>query len=144
MHVELRLHKEEGRVTGGSAKVIRGTGPKIYKETAFWQDVRRSLMKQGYDVIKKLMWKDGHMVDDTQYYVRSRKYTPDSFMLSQTDYAIRAVYDEYNKEGEVTLAVDGSLSGEGFTRYQEKSTRRSPGKTHKSKTYIPAGLGGMR
>lgn len=110
MRVELKLHKLAGGYTdGGSAKVFRDGGPKTYKESTFWFKVKQTLQEMGYDVIAKRMWKDGHLVDDSQIYVRSRKYTPDSFMIYQTDYAIRSVYEGYNKNGEVDLGVDGAM-----------------------------------
>jgi hypothetical protein len=144
MEIKLQLIKEGGRVTGGSAKVLRDGGPKIYSESAFWHAVKRELQKQGYDVIKKLMWKDEHLVDDTQYYVRSRKYTPDSFMLSQNDYAIRFVYDRYNSDGEVTLMADGSLSEEGFDEYQKKHTYKVGKAKSRSGRKSTTSLGGVR
>jgi hypothetical protein len=57
----------------------------------------------GKDVITKRMWKDGHLVADTQHYVRDRKQR---FALWQTDYAIREVYEDYNREGLVEVAVE--------------------------------------
>ena len=35
--------------------------------------IKNELNKQGYDLIKKRMWKDGHLVDDMQQYLRTRK-----------------------------------------------------------------------
>ncbi len=43
-------------------------------ESAFWHWVKVQLRARGYDVIKKAMTKDGHMVDEHVYYVRTRKY----------------------------------------------------------------------
>ena len=89
-----------------TAIVRRSDSRKIYSESAFWHAVKRELQKQGYDVIKKLMWKDGHLVDDNQYYVRTRKVNkPESFMVYQTDFAIRFAYEDYNTLGMTRLSV---------------------------------------
>ncbi len=42
-------------------------------ESTFLYHVKKELEKQGYDCIKKRMWKDGHMVDDNQQYIRDRR-----------------------------------------------------------------------
>jgi hypothetical protein len=76
---------------------------KIYKETEFWHKVKRELQSQGYDVIKKLMWKDGHLVDSNEYYIRERKW---KFYIRQIDYAIRPVYEFFNNEQETTLLLE--------------------------------------
>ena len=58
----------------------------------------------GHDVIKKLMWKDGHLVDDYQYYIRSRNpFEKGSFFIYQSDYAIRQIFEPWNEQGKVKL-----------------------------------------
>ena len=47
--------------------------PNFYAESHFLYHVKLQLIEQGYDLIKKRMWKDGHLVDDRQQYIRSRK-----------------------------------------------------------------------
>jgi len=42
-------------------------------ESTFLYHVKQELIKQGFDVIKKRMWKDGHMMDDMQQYLRTGK-----------------------------------------------------------------------
>jgi hypothetical protein len=42
-------------------------------ESDLFYRLKKVLQSIGEDVIKKLMWKDGHMVHESQYYVRSRK-----------------------------------------------------------------------
>lgn len=55
-------------------EVIRENGdPKIYSESLFLYKVKEKMQAAGYDVIKKLMHKDGHLVADTQHYIRDRK-----------------------------------------------------------------------
>lgn len=80
--------------------------PKYYKETTFWHALKKELLNQGYDVIKKLMWKDGHLVDSDLYYIRTRKIRgKDSFYIYQNDGAIRLVFEDFNNHGTQTLEV---------------------------------------
>ena len=146
MRIDFKPRVLEGRLVGGSIAIYRDDEPKIYSESAFWHAVKRELQKQGYDVIKKLMWKDGHLKDDNEYYVRSRKYLPDSFMISQTDYAIRSVYDDYNKEGKMSmLAIDASMEDEAADAYLAKKSKYSVSRKAKSKrASTTAGVGRIR
>lgn len=50
-------------------------GQKFYSESLLWYKIKQALQAQGLDVIKKLMYKDGHLVSDTEYYIRDRKQT---------------------------------------------------------------------
>ena len=91
-------------------KVIREPGdPKIYSESTLLYKVKRELIKQGYDVIKKRMWKDGHLFgSDTTQYIRSRRTTNKPFlMIYDESYQLRLSYEDYNK-GELILTVDRS------------------------------------
>lgn len=38
-----------------------------------WHAIKKHLNENGGDWVKKRMWKDGHMVDDVQMYIRMRK-----------------------------------------------------------------------
>jgi len=42
-------------------------------ESTFLYHIKKQLQSAGYDCIKKRMWKDGHLVDDNQQYIRDRK-----------------------------------------------------------------------
>jgi len=72
------------------------TDKKIYSESLFWYKVKQELQKQGHDVIKKLMWKDGHLVSDKVYYIRERK---GKFAIWDSAYAVRFTYEPYNRDG---------------------------------------------
>ena len=146
MRVDFKPRMSGNRLVGGSISVHRDGGPKIYSESAFWHAVKQELQRQGYDVIKKLMWKDGHLKDDNEYYVRSRKYLPDSFMIFQDDYAIRVAYDDYNKSGVMTaMSIDAAMTDEAADAYLARSTKRTPRSRSKSQRRVsPASLGGMR
>ena len=87
--------------------------PKIYTDSALMYRIKLTLQAQGHDVIKKLMWKDGCLVSDTQHYVRSRKCRAGatSFCIWDGAYALRFAYQAYNK-GMVHLDVLRNLWGE--------------------------------
>jgi len=79
-------------------------------ESTFLYHVQQELKKQGYDVIKKRMWKDGHMVDDTQQYVRTRRWGSDplgntEFAIYNTCYAVYDAGEEFDIYGEVNLGL---------------------------------------
>tara|TARA_R100000963_G_scaffold33722_1_gene26261 strand:+ start:297 stop:743 length:447 start_codon:yes stop_codon:yes gene_type:complete len=78
---------------GFAVVVERGTSPKIYSESALMHKVKLELRSQGYDVIKKLMWKDGHMVDESQHYIRERNY---AWAIYDPEWVIRRTYEDYN------------------------------------------------
>ena len=67
-------------------------------ESAWWYALKNLLNSHGYDLIKKVMSKDGHMVggDTYPYYLRDRK---GAYCFMDCDYALRAV----NKPESVTL-----------------------------------------
>ncbi len=79
------------------------TDRKIYDESLFFYLVAKELKKQGHDVVKKLMYKDGHMVDDKQYYIRQRKW---KWAAYDTMFALRFVYEGYNKENSISLQYE--------------------------------------
>ena len=69
--------------------------------------IKNELNKQGYDLIKKRMWKDGHLVDDMQQYLRTRvkgKGKADIYIYSGF-WATRGANEDFNN-GEVILNVD--------------------------------------
>lgn len=79
-------------------------------ESAFLYALKKELNKLGYNFIKKRMWKDGHLVDDIQQYLRERKAvsTPQGkrmLCIFNTFWAIRGVNEDFNK-GRVILGVD--------------------------------------
>jgi len=82
-------------LTENNCTVIREPGDKkIYNESQLLHHVKLELIKQGYDVIKKLMWKDGHMVSDTCHYIRSMN---GNIIIWDSQYAIRNAATDYNE-----------------------------------------------
>jgi hypothetical protein len=101
-------------INGTICKVTRETGdPKFYGvvnasgESRLLYHVKHILNRQGYDLIKKRMWKDGHLVDDLQQYLRtgSPKSPKPHICIYNSDWAIRGAEENFNKNGEVELTV---------------------------------------
>ena len=68
----------------GYIEVFREKGDKAYYgvmnaagESNLFYAIKNKLNSQGYDLIKKRMYKDGHMVADMQQYLRTRKPSGD-------------------------------------------------------------------
>lgn len=77
-------------------------------ESNFLHAIKVKLQEMGYDVIKKRMWKDGHMVSDYCQYIRSRLTSDKRFFGIWDDrYAVRMLHEDWNKYGEVSLAIAG-------------------------------------
>lgn len=55
-------------------------------ESLLLYHVKTMLLRMGYDVIKKRMWKDGHLVDDSRQYVRTRGDVPYGFYVTYGQY----------------------------------------------------------
>lgn len=87
--------------------------PKFYGvatgESRLLHYLKTQLNAQGYDLIKKRMWKDGHLMDDTQQYLRTRspKSKGPHVFIWNGQWAIRGAEVDWN-EGSVTfeLATD--------------------------------------
>lgn len=73
---------------------------KIRTESQFFYELKKALKKNGYDVIKKLMSKDGHLVSEGIYYIRERK---GDWAIYDCDYQIRNTVEEYEKHGWIYL-----------------------------------------
>ena len=101
----LEIEREEGdpkRFTNGGW----GSG-----ESAFLYWLKGLLNKQGHDLIKKRMWKDGHMVSDEQQYLRVRdkkaiKRGCPNIAVWNGRYALEDLAEEWNKYGIVTVFVE--------------------------------------
>lgn len=78
--------------------------PSFYSDSSFLLHVKRTLNGMGFDFIKKLMWKDGHLVDERQQYLRERKITPETKMIWWPKYAVYCAFRDWNEWGKVILA----------------------------------------
>jgi hypothetical protein len=97
----MEITKSGNRVTVTRTK----NDTRAKNESDFWYKLRNLLRKAGEDVIKKEMSKDGHMVSDGIYYVRSRHPgRPGTYGIYDSSYALRDVSEVFNKEGSVTVS----------------------------------------
>jgi len=80
-------------------------------ESTFLHHVKKELIKQGHDVIKKRMAKDGHMMDDLQQYIRTRgpKSPAPHICIYNGSYAIYDAGERFNEDGEMTLHVETEI-----------------------------------
>jgi len=103
MKVELNFDKGYCKVTRepGDKRLTR-SGYSNQHETTLLHRVKMELQKQGYDLIQKRMWKDGHLVDDYQNYLRTRtwKGNADEFCIYNSAWQIEDAGEEYNKRCE--------------------------------------------
>jgi hypothetical protein len=70
--------------------------------------VKKILNDRGYDLIKKRMHKDGHLVSDMQQYLRTRKPSGDpqkDIYIWNSMWAVAGANDYLNANGMVTLSV---------------------------------------
>ena len=108
MRVELSNYlKPEAEV--GTLTVSREPSDRVkkyYRESTLWYHIKLALHKAGFkDVIKQVPGKDGHLTS-APYYLRTRKGAPGrSFMIHDEDYALRQLYEPYNRHGLLELRV---------------------------------------
>jgi hypothetical protein len=93
--MEIKLEKQNNRLV-----VKRANGAKIYDESQLLHHIKLELKKQGFDVIKKRMYKDGRLVDDNQFYLRDRK---SKFYIYDQAFAVRNLAADYNNDEQVCL-----------------------------------------
>jgi hypothetical protein len=77
-------------------------------ESRLLYHIKGILNKQGYDLIKKRMHKDGHLVDDLQQYLRTRKRSGDpkkDIYIYNGMWNVRGAEEYLNEFGTVTLYV---------------------------------------
>ena len=78
-------------------------------ESRLLYHVKKILNDQGYDLIKKRMHKDGHLVSDMQQYLRTRKKTGDpqkDIYIYNSYWQVEGAEEPFNKDGKVTLTVE--------------------------------------
>jgi len=87
------------RISGGSRNAAG--------ESRFLYAVKKILNAEGHDLIKKRMWKDGHMMDDLQQYLRTRnRKVKTGVMIFNGSWAIEGADEIYNRGDEVRLIVE--------------------------------------
>lgn len=110
MIIEIRDHscivtKEPGdpRFSG----VVNAAG-----ESRLLYHVKNILNARGYDLIKKRAYKDGHLLDDMQQYLRTRKPSGDpkkDIYVYSSFFAIEGADEVLNRKGQVCLTVETNV-----------------------------------
>lgn len=78
-------------------------------ESRLLYHVKNILNKKGYNLIKKRMHKDGHLVSDMQQYLRTKKKTgtPEKdIYIYNSQWQIEGADDILNRDGKVILSVE--------------------------------------
>ncbi len=89
----------DSRIAGGP---VNAAG-----ESRLLYHVKLALNRQGFDFIKKRMWRDGHLVSDSQQYLRERNQRGARVLaIYNTSWQIEGADEIYNRTGSVTLAVE--------------------------------------
>tara|TARA_R100000808_G_C2154207_1_gene165032 strand:- start:5137 stop:5475 length:339 start_codon:yes stop_codon:yes gene_type:complete len=109
MKIKLRKH---------ACVVTREKGdPKYYGtmngagESRLLHAIKKALNAKGYNFIKKRMYKDGHMVDDLQQYLRMKSPVKGKLLaIYNNQWAVTGANDLFN-EGECVLRVDNLQKG---------------------------------
>jgi len=111
----------KAQFTKSTVTLIREEGdPKFYGvknaagESRLFYHAVKFLNVHGFDLIKKRAWKDGHLVDTLQQYIRARKPgNGPSIYLSNHQFAIAGAEEDWNQKGCVTLAMETDIWGKG-------------------------------
>lgn len=72
---------------------------KYYKESTLYYHIKKELLKQGFDVVRQVPEKDGHMTS-APYYIRDRK---GKYCWIDDSSAIRELQTELNEKQRVML-----------------------------------------
>ena len=107
------------KIEGSTLTAIREKGDPRFTRSNWCPDAESTLLyhiknilnKRGFDLIKTRMCKDGHMVDDMQHYLRTRKPTHDpqkDVMIYNPSWAIAGEEERFNKgqEAQFTIIYD--------------------------------------
>jgi len=113
MKVEFKNNKDGSPyklvVTKEPKDKIRVINREARGESTLLHHIKKILNARGYDLIKKRMWKDGHMVGDMQQYLRTRKRTGDpkkDIYIWNNMWNIQGADYYFNLDGKVELIVE--------------------------------------
>ena len=98
-----------------TVKIQREAGdPKFYGvreakgESGVLHHLKKWLNDHGHDFIKKRMWKDGHIVDEMQQYLRTRAWKSPGLnaAIYSGHFAVEGIEVDWNKGRPVTLILE--------------------------------------
>jgi hypothetical protein len=111
MKVELNLEDGYCEVTKEKGDPYFKKGYSAMPESTFLYHVKKELIKQGFDVIKKRIASDpGNLVDEYQQWIRTRNWNIDGdkkieFSVYNGNWAMYDAGEEFNHNGKYTLTV---------------------------------------
>lgn len=103
--------------------VVREAGDIVYRnngyaganagESRLLYHVKQKLNDAGCDLVKKRMWKDGHLVGDQQQYLRVRKMSTDTphVFIHNGYWQVEGAEVDFNERGETCLQVTMDVFG---------------------------------
>ena len=81
-------------------------------DSSMWYAIKNHLNENGGDWVKKRMWKDGHLMDDNQMYIRMRKpVNGEQLAIYHSAWSIYNAVDRLREDGVIVLFLV-SLSGD--------------------------------
>jgi len=90
----------------GTCTVIKEDGdPKFKNESQLLYHLKNLLNTMGFSMIKKRMWKDGHLVSEEQQYLREKKKSSRQLCIYNSSWQIEGVEKEFNENGKVVLSA---------------------------------------
>jgi hypothetical protein len=78
-------------------------------ESQLLYHIKKYLNRHGFDLVKKRMWRDGHLVSDDQLYLRSRNLKAGDFAIWNGSYAIYDSGERFMRDGRVVLNVERGI-----------------------------------
>jgi hypothetical protein len=111
--MKVQLTRHHGTSVGWCKVIQEGGDAPIKDESHLMYQIKKILIEQGHDVIKKEMVKDGHLTSEGKYYVRSRKWKkPDSFAIFDESFDVRFAHKDLKEHGSVTFKIIYNLQKE--------------------------------
>ena len=107
----MKVEKQGNRIIVTKEKGDRNIKPSNWNpdaESTLLYHVKNQLNKQGYNLAKVRMGKDGHLVDDLQHYLRPLKKNKDNsknIYIYNPSWSIRGEEESFNKEGKAEFMV---------------------------------------
>ena len=96
-------------VTKEPGDKIRCNNVEARGESTLLHHIKKILNARGYDLIKKHMWKDGHLMADQQQYLRTRKRTGNpkkDIYIYNSMWNVQGADYYFNRDGKVKLAME--------------------------------------
>jgi hypothetical protein len=96
------------REAGDKRLTRSGYSPNAGLESALLHRVQQALNSAGFDLVKTLMWKDGHLVDENVQYLRTKnKKAKNGMVIWNGNYQIWDAGEDYEENGRTYLIIDG-------------------------------------